>query len=119
VNVGQHELKKQAKEDMAEAINALYTNPEVMEEAKKLVTDPNFASYIKEMATDPAFKNYIGAVSIHVTPICSNISNTKTGIHQFSFLRSDAASSQMKEMMEDPATKKRLAQMTDSIKASL
>jgi tripartite-type tricarboxylate transporter receptor subunit TctC len=66
VNVGQSELKKKAKDDMAEAMDALYSNPEVMEEAKKLVSDPNFASYIKEMATDPAFKNYIGAVRMYL-----------------------------------------------------
>jgi uncharacterized protein with von Willebrand factor type A (vWA) domain len=71
VNVGQSELKKKAKEDMAGAMDALYSNPEVMEEAKKLVSDPNFASYIKEMATDPAFKNYLGAVRMFRNLFCN------------------------------------------------
>ena len=60
---GQNDLKKQAKNEMAEAMEAMYSNPDVLQEAKKLVDDPDFHKYMNEMTKDPAFKNYINAVS--------------------------------------------------------
>jgi uncharacterized membrane-anchored protein YjiN (DUF445 family) len=83
---GQEETKKDAKSEMAQAMEAMYTDPEVLKEAQKMVKDPQFRKYLEQMTKDPAFKNYANA---------------------------------MKEMMEDPATKKRVESMSDSFKASL
>jgi len=60
---GQEEVKKDAKSQMAHAMEAMYTDPEVMKEAQKMVKDPQFRQYLEQMTKDPAFKNYINAVS--------------------------------------------------------
>ena len=58
---GQDQLKNNAKNQMAEAMQAM-NNPDVMAQAAKMMADPDFQKNMAKMAQDPAFKNYMSAM---------------------------------------------------------
>ena len=58
---GQDQLKDNAKNQMAEAMQAM-NNPDVMAQAAKMMADPDFQKNMAKMAQDPAFKNYMTAM---------------------------------------------------------
>ena len=59
---GQDSLKKDAKSSMAEAMEAMYTDPDVLAEAAKMMADPEFQQNMAKMTEDPAFASYIAAM---------------------------------------------------------
>lgn len=61
VSRGEDGLKKNAKNSMTEAMEAM-TQPEVMGEAVKMMKDPKFVEQMKEMAKDPSFRHYMKAM---------------------------------------------------------
>mmetsp|Transcript_7461 Transcript_7461/g.11096 ORF Transcript_7461/g.11096 Transcript_7461/m.11096 type:complete len:209 (-) Transcript_7461:200-826(-) len=58
---GTDELKNEAKDTMAEAMQAM-NDPNVMAQAAQMMKDPNFQQQLSQMAKDPSFQKYIGAM---------------------------------------------------------
>lgn len=58
---GSAELKKEAKDTMAEAMQAM-NDPSVMAQAAQMMKDPSFQQQLAQMAKDPSFQKYIGAM---------------------------------------------------------
>lgn len=54
-------LKSEAKDTMAEAMQAM-NDPNVMAQAAQMMKDPNFQQQLAQMAKDPSFQKYIGAM---------------------------------------------------------
>ena len=65
LKVGEETLKKNAGDQMKEAMNAM-SNPEVMAEMQQMMKDPKFMQQIQAMTKDPNFKSYVDAVSWHL-----------------------------------------------------
>uniref|UniRef100_A0A7S2HQP8 STI1 domain-containing protein n=1 Tax=Helicotheca tamesis TaxID=374047 RepID=A0A7S2HQP8_9STRA len=61
VKRGQDSMKKEAKNTMTEAMEAM-GNPEAMKQAAELMKDPEFQKQMSEMAKDPSFKQYVSAM---------------------------------------------------------
>lgn len=61
LKVGEDTLKKNAGDQMKEAMNAM-NNPEVMAEMQQMMKDPKFMQQIQAMTKDPNFKSYVDAV---------------------------------------------------------
>lgn len=58
---GTDELKNEAKDTMAEAMQAM-NDPNVMAQAAQMMKDPSFQQQLAQMAKDPSFQKYIGAM---------------------------------------------------------
>jgi hypothetical protein len=58
---GAAELKNEAKNTMAEAMQAM-NDPNVMAQAAQMMKDPSFQQQLAQMAKDPSFQKYIGAM---------------------------------------------------------
>lgn len=61
VKRGQDSMKKEAKNTMAEAMEAM-GNADAMKQAAELMKDPEFQKQMAEMAKDPSFKQYVSAM---------------------------------------------------------
>jgi tellurite resistance-related uncharacterized protein len=61
LKLGEEQLKKNAGDQMREAMAAM-NNPEVMAEMQKMMKDPKFLQQIQAMTKDPNFKSYVDAV---------------------------------------------------------
>lgn len=61
MKVGQDGLKSEAKDTMAQAMQAM-GDPSIMAEAAKMMKDPNFQQQLSQMAKDPSFKKYVSAM---------------------------------------------------------
>ncbi|CAB9518292.1 expressed unknown protein [Seminavis robusta] len=61
LKVGNDQLKKNAGDQMKEAMNAM-SNPEVMAQMQDMLKDPKFMQQIQAMTKDPNFKSYVDAV---------------------------------------------------------
>lgn len=62
LKVGEDQLKKNAGDQMKDAMAAM-SNPDVMAEMQKMMKDPQFVQQIQAMTKDPNFKSYVDAVS--------------------------------------------------------
>lgn len=60
LKVGNEQLKKNAGDQMKEAMAAM-SNPEVMAEMQKMMKDPQFMQQVQAMTKDPNFKSYVDA----------------------------------------------------------
>ncbi len=58
---GTAELKDEAKDTMAQAMQAM-NDPSVMAQAAQMMKDPSFKQQLAQMAKDPSFQKYIGAM---------------------------------------------------------
>lgn len=61
MKVGQGELHNDAKDTMANAMQAM-ADPNVMAEAARMMKDPSFQQQLSQMAKDPSFKKYVSAM---------------------------------------------------------
>jgi uncharacterized protein with von Willebrand factor type A (vWA) domain len=61
LKVGEQELKKNAGDQMREAMAAM-SNPDVLNQMQEMLKDPNFMRQIQDMTKDPNFKSYVDAV---------------------------------------------------------
>jgi DNA-binding FadR family transcriptional regulator len=61
MKVGQGELNAEAKDTMANAMQAM-ADPSVMAEAARMMKDPQFQEQLARMSKDPSFKKYVNAM---------------------------------------------------------
>ncbi len=61
MKVGQEGLKNEARDTMAQAMEAM-NDPTIMAEAARMMKDPNFQQQLAQMAKDPSFKKYVSAM---------------------------------------------------------
>lgn len=61
VKKGSMEMHSDAKDTMAEAMQAM-GDPAMMAEAARMMKDPQFQQQLSQMAKDPSFKKYVNAM---------------------------------------------------------
>ena len=122
LKVGEDQLKKNAGDQMKDAMAAM-SNPDVMAEMQKMMKDPQFVQQIQAMTKDPNFKSYVDAVStssIRVVEVhaeqdvdaATTMIRISHDIFSFSLL-------QVQDMVKDPEMKAKLEQVGQQVKNAL
>ena len=123
LKVGEETLKKNAGDQMKEAMAAM-NNPDVMAEMQQMMKDPKFMQQIQAMTKDPNFQSYVDAVrkNLDLREFHDERSG-KVALHSYidlTWLVSiDTWPLQVQDMVKDPAMKAKLEQVGQQVKKGL